>query len=53
MTDEAPSLDALGHKHRTDKASYGHGYLAFYERFFRPMRDLIRNLLQQARPVSH
>jgi hypothetical protein len=33
------SLDELGLWHGTDKASSGHGYLDFYERFFEGLRD--------------
>jgi hypothetical protein len=39
MTDPNQSLDALGRAYGTDKASHGHDYLAFYERFFEPIRQ--------------
>src|SRR5438445_12333566 len=32
------SLDAIGTRHGTDKSSSHHGYLDFYERFFRDLR---------------
>lgn len=38
MPDPLPTLDALGRLNGTDKASHGHDYLAFYERFFEPLR---------------
>ncbi|MBI5276261.1 MAG: class I SAM-dependent methyltransferase [Burkholderiales bacterium] len=40
------SLDALGRAHATDKASHGHGYLSFYERFFEPLRGRDITLLE-------
>ncbi len=36
----SPSLDEVGLKYGTDKASEGHGFLGFYERFFRDLQDL-------------
>jgi hypothetical protein len=33
------TLNELGLKHKTDKASDGHNYLHFYERFLSPLRD--------------
>ena len=41
-----PSLDFLGLKCGTDKATGGHGYLQFYERFFRDLREHPVNLLE-------
>jgi hypothetical protein len=41
-----PSLDEIGTKYRTDKASWCHGYLDVYERFFAPMRDEPITLLE-------
>lgn len=32
------TLNEIGLKHKTDKASEGHNYLYFYERFFEPLR---------------
>lgn len=32
------TLNEIGLKHKTDKASEGHNYLHFYERFFEPLR---------------
>jgi hypothetical protein len=34
-----PTLDAIGSKYGTDKAAFHHGYLDFYERFLRDLRD--------------
>ena len=36
---ERGSLDAIGLKYGTDKSSYGHEYLSFFELFFAPIRD--------------
>ncbi len=41
-----PTLDALGLKHRTDKASSGHDYLTFFDSFFAPLRDQPITLLE-------
>jgi cephalosporin hydroxylase len=38
MSDEN-TLDAIGSRHGTDKASHAHDYLRFYESLFAPMRD--------------
>jgi hypothetical protein len=43
---ERPSLDAIGLKWGTDKASRDHGYLDFYELFFRDLRDRPISLLE-------
>ena len=32
------TLDELGHKYGTDKASGSHDYLRWYEKFFQPIR---------------
>lgn len=40
------SLDAIGVKHGTDKASNGHGYLGFYARFFEGLRNQRISLLE-------
>ena len=40
------SLDALGLKFGTDKASSGHDYLSFYETFFRPIRHSVKRILE-------
>lgn len=39
-------LDEIGLRHGTDKASRGHGYLDFYQRFFEPLRDQRIQLLE-------
>lgn len=39
MTKSLLSLDEIGLRTGTDKASVGHGYLDFYERFFEKLRD--------------
>jgi hypothetical protein len=36
--DPDDSLDAIGIRHGTDKASFHHNFLIFYERFFAPLR---------------
>jgi hypothetical protein len=38
MSDEN-TLDAIGSRHGTDKASHAHDYLRFYESLFAPMRN--------------
>ncbi|WP_284946760.1 hypothetical protein [Acidisoma cladoniae] len=38
MSETTLSLDAIGRQTGTDKASSGHNYLAFYERFFGALR---------------
>jgi len=40
------SLDALGLKFGTDKASNGHEYLSFYESFFLPRRHRVKRILE-------
>jgi trans-aconitate methyltransferase len=44
--DGRPTLDVLGLRHGTDKASGHHDYLAFYERFLRPIRDAHMRVLE-------
>ncbi len=39
MEPDPPSLNDLGLKYQTDKASWHHDYLNFYERFLREIRD--------------
>jgi len=43
-------LDTLGHKYGTDKASpppaHFHGYLNIYERYFAPIRESVKTLLE-------
>jgi hypothetical protein len=41
-----PSLDEIGLRFGTDKASHWHGYLAFYERMFAALRDHPVTLLE-------
>ena len=38
--DTAPTLDAIGLRHATDKASTHHNYLVFYDRFFADLRSV-------------
>src|ERR1700684_2579568 len=40
------SLDALGLRFGTDKASNGHDYLSFYETFFLPRRQSVKRILE-------
>jgi len=40
------SLDELGLKYQTDKASTCHNYLQYYEMFFSPLKDKVKNLLE-------
>ena len=44
--DPRPSLDTIGLKCGTDKATSFHGYLDFYERFFRDLREEPIKLLE-------
>jgi cephalosporin hydroxylase len=37
--DQEKSLDELGRLYQTDKSSLQHNYLAFYQEYFRPLRD--------------
>jgi hypothetical protein len=46
MDQPLPSLDSLGLKHGTDKASNYHNYLAFYERFFERFRHKPAKVLE-------
>ena len=46
MATELPSLDSIGLKYRTDKATGHHGYLSFYERFFQPRRQEALRILE-------
>jgi cephalosporin hydroxylase len=39
-------LDQLGTRYRTDKASFGHGFLNLYERFLDPIRAEVRSVLE-------
>ena len=41
-----PSLDELGLRFQTDKASSHHGYLGFYQRFLEEIRDEARTVLE-------
>jgi hypothetical protein len=41
-----PTLDAIGLKFGTDKASSDHDYLSFYENFFEPLRNAQMTLLE-------
>jgi hypothetical protein len=36
---QAPTLETIGARHGTDKSARHHGYLEFYERFFRDLRN--------------
>jgi hypothetical protein len=46
MPDESLTLDQLGLRFGTDKASSDHNYLAFYERYFSPRRNDRVNILE-------
>ena len=46
MDNDPISLDAIGCRFRTDKASIGHDYLSFYERYFCGLRDDKLTLLE-------
>ena len=46
MASELLSLDRIGLNHGTDKASYHHDYLSFYERFFAARRGDAIKLLE-------
>lgn len=46
MTQDELTLDALGLREGTDKASRGHGYLALYEQFVAPVRHEPIRLLE-------
>lgn len=45
MTDARPTLDELGLKYNTDKASNGHDYLRIYESVLAPRRDELLTVL--------